>query len=104
MINEQPPAPVSDISGRGFGIIEKSIEQCFPDVTVVPSLMVGNTDSRHFWGIAKAHYRFRPTQLDKGGSYSTKMFHGRNERIRIDNLAKSVLYYRQVIVNADVKC
>jgi acetylornithine deacetylase/succinyl-diaminopimelate desuccinylase-like protein len=63
--------------------------------------MVGNTDSKHFWNVARSLYRFCPTILDKVGENSVKMFHGRNEKISIENLGESALYYRTLIVHAD---
>lgn len=60
--------------------------------------MVGNTDSRWAWDAAPAIFRHCPTELDIS---EARMFHGVDERIRVDNLARIAAFYARVIARAD---
>jgi acetylornithine deacetylase/succinyl-diaminopimelate desuccinylase-like protein len=57
--------------------------------------MLGNTDTRHFWGTAEDIYRHCPTELTME---ETKMFHGKNERVAVGNLARLCQFYVGVVV------
>ena len=63
-----------------------------------PGTMVGHTDTRWFWGAADNIYRHCPTELTME---ETKLFHGRDERISIDNLARLAAFYATVLGEAD---
>jgi carboxypeptidase PM20D1 len=95
---ELPPAKISSTANPAYKLLERSILQCFPDVTVVPSLMVGNTDTRWFWERCQDIYRFTPIRLQAN---ETQMFHGVNERIKVDNYLAIVHFYQTLIKNAD---
>ena len=61
-------------------------------------LQVGATDSRWAWDHADVILRHCPTELKAG---ETKMFHGRDERISVENLAKISMFYARVLRDAD---
>jgi carboxypeptidase PM20D1 len=48
--NTDPP-PVTGTAGPSYRMLNRTIREIFPDVIVVPGLMVAATDSRHFTGI-----------------------------------------------------
>ena len=54
-------SPVSPVDGAAFEVIERSINELFPGVPVVPYLLVAGTDSRYFYDITPNVYRFVPT-------------------------------------------
>ena len=89
-----PPAPVSSSTSSGFRTITKALARTLPDVLVAPAMMVGNTDTHHYWGMVKDIYRFSPTRLT---NESVAMFHGCNEKIRVDNFVETIGFYRAVI-------
>ena len=62
-----------------------------------PGLMLGNTDTRHYWSLARDIYRHAPTELTME---ATARFHGRDERIAVDNLARLAAFYATVMVDA----
>jgi acetylornithine deacetylase/succinyl-diaminopimelate desuccinylase-like protein len=62
--------------------------------------MLGNTDTRHYWGTAANLYRHCPTELSMEG---TKMFHGKDERVGVDNLARIAQFYAAVVVEAGAR-
>ena len=63
-------------------------------------MMVGATDTRHYWNFSPQIYRFNPILLH---SDDVKMFHGFNERIAVDNYAEVVLVFRELILAADAR-
>ena len=81
------PSPVSSIDSESFKILEKTIRDMFPNSIVVPGLVGGGTDSRYFYEISDDVYRFYPTRI---GPNSMKRFHGIDEKIRKDNLGRSI--------------
>jgi carboxypeptidase PM20D1 len=91
------PSPVSDVDALGFEVIHQSIREVFPNTLVVPGLVLGGTDSRHYAGVSDQVYRFgpiriNPENLDTG--------HGTNERISVDNYVEMIKFYGQLIRNA----
>jgi carboxypeptidase PM20D1 len=91
------PSPVSraDASAPGWRAITASLASIFPAATPAPGLMLGNTDTRYYWALARDIYRHCPTELSMAG---TKLFHGRDERITVPNLARISAFYAAVIV------
>ncbi len=89
-------SPVSDINSEGFKKIELSIRQIFPNTIVVPSLVLGGTDSKHYQKVADNIYRFAPIRCN---SKDLDRIHGVNERIGIDNFKDCIRFYHQLILN-----
>ena len=81
-------------SGSGSGSAAAAAAAALP-VIPAPALMMGNTDTRHFWGCAEDIYRHCPTELTLA---ETAMFHGKNERVSVGNLARLCAFYVGVIV------
>ena len=92
------PSEVSEINSFGFDIIQKTIRQIYPEVMVVPSLVTGATDSRHYAKLCKNIYRFIPIRLDPP---DISRIHGINERILVENYKKIVKFYFLLIRNSD---
>lgn len=93
--SESPGA--SSVETFGYQTIHTSIKEIFPDVVVAPNLVVGATDSRHYYPISDNIYRFVPFYLDK---YNIKTFHGIDEHIRVEDFENSIRFYRQLIINS----
>lgn len=87
--------------GDGFSRISTAAQNTYAvagaqqaPLVVVSGLTIGGTDSRFYEELAGASYRFNPmvlTSAELGG------FHGNNERIRQDNLVKSVQFYYSLL-------
>ena len=93
----QGASPVASIDSKSFFTIQKTIRQVFPDVIVVPSLVLVASDSRHFAVLTRDVYRFVPLIL-KGEDMAR--LHGINERIAVDNYLQIIKFYRQLIINS----
>lgn len=61
---------------------------------VTPMLFPANTDTRHFWGLAKNLYRFSPIREKEG-------VHTVNERISISSYVDGIKFYHELIRNFD---
>jgi carboxypeptidase PM20D1 len=91
------PAPLSSTDGPGYKAFESTVHELFPDAVVVPGLVTGATDSRHFQPIASDVYRFVPRMLVKS---DLRRIHGTDERVGIADLALSVRGYRRILREA----
>jgi len=80
-----------------FNLVAGTIRQVFPDAIVMPSLVVGRTDSRYFEDLADAVYRFIPIVVTP---QDASRFHGTNERVAIDNYIEAINFYHQLIINS----
>ncbi|USG61814.1 M20 family peptidase [Sneathiella marina] len=90
------PSPISDPSAVGYKLIEKTIQQVFPDVLISPGLMLAGSDSKNYVNIADNSYRFIPLRF---GKEDLSRIHGTNERILIDNYGEVIQFYRQLMTN-----
>jgi len=88
-----PPSPASSVKCRAFTTIKECVADCF-GVPTAPLLMSGNTDTRHYWDIAEDIYRFTPVAMHVE---ELKMFHGINERVSLDNLARLLSFYSTLL-------
>ncbi|MBI2834160.1 MAG: M20/M25/M40 family metallo-hydrolase, partial [Acidobacteria bacterium] len=95
-VGSSEPSNVSPVDGRGFGILERTIRELFPETIVAPTLVLGGTDSRHYASITPNIYRFAPIKV-KGEDLARA--HGTNERISVANYADAVRFYRRLIRN-----
>lgn len=91
------PSQVADIRSFGFQVIQKSIQQIFPDVIVAPSLVIAGTDSKHYEPVCSNIFRFMPVQLKKE---DLDGIHGINEKVSVDNYENAIRFYRQLILNS----
>jgi carboxypeptidase PM20D1 len=85
---------VSNIDSNAYAVLERSIRSVHPEALVVPYLVPGGTDARHYYGLSDNVYRFTPFVL---GAAATKLAHGTNERVSAQNLAMAVRFYTQLL-------
>jgi carboxypeptidase PM20D1 len=93
------PSPVSDISSEPYQTLSKTIHEVYPETILLPSLVVGATDSRHFTKLTQNVYRFTPAILR---SNDLPRVHGINERISVQDFSRSVQFYIQYLKNVGV--
>ena len=91
-------SPVAALDSAGYELVSDAIRQTFPEAIVVPGLVVGGTDTRHYVRLAQASLRFGPMRL---GPSDLARIHGTNERIAVTNLVEMAQFYRQLILDAD---
>lgn len=88
-----PPSPVSGLDTFGFRNIMATVSEIFGAPTV-PMLMTGNTDTRWYWKLSDAIYRFSPIVLDLE---DVGMFHGVDERCSTSNLVALCSFYERLV-------
>lgn len=89
-------SPAEDASGAGFAVLRRTIEQIFPDAIVVPGLVVGATDLRHYADVIDARYNFTPGRLVAS---DLERIHGIDERVSVAEFANMVRFYQQLLAN-----
>ncbi len=92
--NASEPSPVSDVEHASFKQLQQTIRQVFPEAVVAPYLMLGATDARHYESLTRNVYRFLPLRQK---SEDIARFHGTNERVSVENYARLVEFYAQLL-------
>ncbi len=99
MAGEPPvePSPRSSVDSPNFQRMQKTLAQVYPEAVVAPFVFVAATDSKHYAPLTNDIYRFSPIVMD---SEDVARLHSTNERIGVDNFARSIEFYCQLIRNA----
>jgi len=82
-----PPPPPADLDGIGFKLVTESVKAVLPEAVILPALLPGATDTRHYTKIAKDVYRFVPVRVNMDLMSS---FHGLDERMGVEHLGQAV--------------
>ncbi|KAK5575931.1 hypothetical protein RB653_007066 [Dictyostelium firmibasis] len=92
------PSPISSPFTTAYQILKQTIYQQFGgyNVKVVPTQLMANTDTRHYWDITDNIYRFIPIV---GNFMDFVSIHGNNEKISIDDYIKTIHFYKKLILN-----
>jgi carboxypeptidase PM20D1 len=90
------PSPLSPTNDAAWAVLERSIRQVYPDAVIVPYLVVGATDSRHFRDLTPNVYRFSPGRLRADDLLRP---HGINERIAVDSYLEGVRFLTRLLRN-----
>ncbi|XP_066278539.1 N-fatty-acyl-amino acid synthase/hydrolase PM20D1-like [Branchiostoma lanceolatum] len=94
------PAPISPSGPESpaYTVIQESIQQVYPDSLVAPFVLMGYTDTRHYWNLTSAIYRFSPNVM-RPEDFSR--LHGVNERISIEDYERVMNFYFHLMRNVD---
>jgi carboxypeptidase PM20D1 len=88
-INEEA-TPVTSASNSGYRNIDAAIKKSLTQTISAPFLMIGATDSRHFYDVSKDIIKFSP-MIDPIG------FHGIDERVSLDSYKTALWFYENLI-------
>lgn len=95
-LQESEPT-VSPINTSLYNAIEESLLNHVPGARLEPSTKTGGTDSRYFRRLGIPAYGFQPLMVE-GNYYDwSRMAHGDNERISIENLLFCYKVLKQVV-------
>jgi carboxypeptidase PM20D1 len=83
-------SPLADIGSEAFRSLSRAVRQVYPQAVAAPYLTIAATDGRHYTGLTGQVFRFTPFELDHK---DLERFHGVNERISIQTLARMVQFY-----------
>jgi carboxypeptidase PM20D1 len=93
-----PASPVSPTDNRAYAVLASVAEVAGNGAPVAPGLVLGATDSRYATAITSNIYRFAPAMLTPEDLTG---FHGTNERISVENMARLSKGYAQIILGMD---
>ena len=93
-IDAYPAYDPVDAHSDAFKTVESVIEEVFPGLPVIPYVMTGGTDARHYQQICDACLRFSPVVY---GPAQMKGMHGLNEYLDTYSLPGAVDYYKALI-------
>jgi carboxypeptidase PM20D1 len=88
------PSPMSDLGSASFEMLQRTVQQIFPNVIFSPYLVVGGTDSRYYTDVTANVYRFNPMYLSRD---DFKGVHGTDERVSLGACADMVRFYVQLM-------
>ena len=94
LIDAHPAYDPVDAHSDAFKLVESVIEEVFPGLPIVPYVMTGGTDARHYQQICDACLRFSPVVY---GPEQMKGMHGLNENLDTYSLPGAVDYYKALI-------
>ncbi len=85
-----------DYKGEEFTYLKKCLNECYPDAGVIPYLMTGGTDCRHYEDVADNCLRFCPIKMS---NEQLAAMHAANESIGVWEVANCVKFYKYYIKN-----
>lgn len=88
------PSVVSPVDGEAYRTLAQTIRCVFPEAAVVPFLVLGGTDARHYTRLTENVYRFLPFRFHPE---TLEMVHGRNERLGPGNLVRAARFYAELL-------
>jgi carboxypeptidase PM20D1 len=91
------PSPRSSATSPEFQLMQTTLAQVYPDAIVAPFVFLGATDSKHYVPLTPNIFRFAPMTLE---SEDVSRIHGTNERIGVENYARMIQFYCQLMRNA----
>jgi len=86
----------SEINNEFYGIIEKIMACIDPQAKILPYMVPGTTDNRYFRWKGCIAYGFHPMIVDIPFEEMSKLAHGKNERISVNNLKLGAEFYYQL--------
>lgn len=89
-------SPYSSTDSDEYRVMERTIEEIYGDVLVLPCLLPAGTDAYYYYPICDCVYRFNAfhdKMMDGNGC------HGINERLEIDTIDSSARFFYQYLRN-----
>lgn len=97
-----PATNIADPEGPGHKALEKSIRQIWGnDLVVAPFFVIGGSDSKHFQARSFAPDVYTVTGIQLESMKEFEGFHGVNERILVEEYAKTIAFFYQIMENLD---
>jgi len=88
------PSRVSPVGCRQFRSLARAIRRADPRAVVVPSLVLGATDSRHYRRLTPYVYNFAPLRVT---ARDLERIHGTDERVAVRDYVRMIAFYIDLI-------
>ncbi len=99
VLSEAPPIVTEPVDSPLYRTLERAILRREPDATVVPFLIPGFTDAKHFTRTGARWYGFSPVKLERdSGLRFADMFHGNDERVPLAGLRWGAELLHEVVL------
>ncbi|WP_282122875.1 M20 family peptidase [Algibacter mikhailovii] len=97
-----PATNIAEVGNPAYNMLEKTIRQIYGnDLIVSPFFVVGGSDSKHFQARDFAPDVYTITAIQLENTEEFKGFHGVNERILVNEYAKSIGFFYQIFDNLE---
>lgn len=83
----------------GWRLLAATVAQIFPEAVTVPSMLVGNTDTKSYLSMSRNVYRFLPVRMT---ARDIQTIHGHDERVSSRAVGLAASFYHRLILTADV--
>ncbi len=97
VLRSREPSPTSPPDSAAFALVQRTVQEVFPDAAVAPVLATGGTDARFYTGLTPNVFRFAPV---RGSVEELGRAHGADERVPVAVYADAVRFYVRLIQNA----
>jgi carboxypeptidase PM20D1 len=91
---ENNPSKVSSTESIGYKLLSQTIREFANDVLVAPYLVMGGTDSKHFYPLTDSVYRFLMIRVNPR---TMNLIHGIDENISIENYVMSIQFFHELL-------
>ncbi|RLT90171.1 MULTISPECIES: M20 family peptidase [unclassified Ketobacter] len=99
-----PATAIADPDTDAYRALEKTIRQTWGnDLIVAPFFVIGGSDSKHFQARPFAPDTFTFTALQLENIKEFEGFHGVNERLLVDEYAKTIGFFYRIFENLNAK-
>ena len=96
LVKGSNPPPVQSLTSTAYHVIDSVLSEMYPGYKMVPTLLLGGTDSRYFCKICPTGSSYRMTGLVYDSRWAGNT-HRANERIACDVLVPNVEFYIKVV-------
>lgn len=94
ILRENEPSPVTDPKGEAFARVEQAIRASWPGIEVLPFLLSGGTDTKHFVGLCPNCLRFTAYKISAD---QQRRCHAIDENIDLDTIPNGVDFFKNLI-------
>ena len=91
---ENEPSATSPTDSVGYQLIEKNIRAMNRAALVAPYLVIGGTDSKHFYRLSPNIYRFIMVRVDAD---SLKRIHGVDEQLPVSDYENAIKFFANLL-------
>lgn len=91
---ENEPSRTSPTDTVGFRLVEKNIRRMDKSALVAPYLVIGGTDSKHFYDLSPNIYRFIMVRAD---AQELKRIHGVNEQLPVNEYGNAIEFFMNLL-------
>ncbi|WP_439108130.1 M20 family peptidase [Congregibacter sp.] len=91
---ENEPSVVSPTDSLGYRLIAQNIRAMDESVLVAPYLVIGGTDSKHFYSLSPNIYRFI---MVRASAQELKRIHGVNEQLPVNDYGNAIEFFMNLL-------